>query len=279
MKKRSTGLLSLSLSVLVACTVQKGDDTDNISGSTDGTGDTTTTGSTGDSTTGDSSSGGSTSANPTSSTGNATGGQDGGSYCLDTPTVLAPGDATPLGVSAEQLLADKLGARATTLTFADEPLSLSDAWKGKQLPLTVELRYEGGEVRWIDSEPNPDWDDSGNDSGFPGECIDRLEIDVALDFVTEGGEFDEHPAATLSATTPDRAELLADLLPPGLAGSFDPAALYGDPEWMVNKVQVAGTWQGTLAGGSLLNEVKVGGDGGFVGYGGVASWGDAIDFP
>lgn len=196
--------------------------------------------------------------------------------CIDTPTVLAVDESSPLGFSAAQLLADKLGKRTTTLTFAGEPTVLSDDLKNKQLPLEVELRHGGGEVRFIDSSENPDYDDSGNESGFI-DCTDRLEIDVEVDFVTEAKEFDEHRKGILTATTVERADLSVALSPPGLEGSFDPAAVYTDPEWAITKIDLGGTWQGTSAGGSVLNEVLVGGDGGFAGYGPIASWGDAID--
>jgi hypothetical protein len=203
-------------------------------------------------------------------------GSEGDPPCVDTPTVLAFDAETPLGVSAEAFLADKLGPRSTTLTFLEEPLSLSDAWRGEQLPLTVELRYAGGEVRWIDSELNPDFDPTGNEGGFPGECEDRLEIEVGFDFVTEGLEFDEHHDAVLHVRSADEAQLRVDLLPPGISGSFDPAALYGDPEWEVRALDVGARFQGAAVGGSLLNEVLVGGDDGFVGFGAVAWWGDEI---
>lgn len=259
--------MSLSLAALLACTVKNGGDTDD-----------TSTGSTGS--TGGSTSSGSTTGNPTSTTGNATG-EDGLGGCIDTPMVLAADDPTPLGVTAQELLADKLGARDTTLTFGTEPTSLSEALKGKELPLAVTLRYEGGEVRWIDSEIDPDYMNPGTDGGFPGECNDRLEIDVELDFVTEAKEFDEHVAAVLTATTPERAEVAADLLPPALTGSFDLTTVYEDDvmEWVITDMTIVGTWQDGMAGGSLLNEVQVGGEDGFVGFGPLASWGDAIESP
>lgn len=267
-------ILTVSLP-LAACTVDKGD-TDSASSSA------STTDSATDSV--GSASGSSTSDDPTV-TPDTTSGDDPSSGtteptgesndpCIDTPTVLTLDESSALGFSAAQLLDGKLGKRSTTLTFAGEPTVLSDDLKNKQLPLEVELRHDGGEVRFIDSSENPDYDDSGNESGFI-DCSDRLEVDVAIDFVTKDKEFDEHRTGILVATTVERATLLLDLAP--LQGSFDPATAYSDPEWVITQIDLAGTWQGTMAGGSVLNEVLVGGDGGFAGYGPLAGWGDAID--
>lgn len=278
-------LLALSLSVALGCTVDKGDDSSDDSTSS---GSETSDGqSTGDEPTtgiiepeGTSSSTGSTGDTIDATTDATTGEVEGNNPCIDTPTVLGGDEASPLGFSGEELLVGKLGPRVTTLAFASEPTTLSDDIKGLILPLTVELRHEGGEIRFIDSEVNPDYDDSGNESGFPGECVDRLEIDVEIDFVTDGGNFDEHRPAVLVAFSVERATARVELLPPGLEGSFDPAAIYDpaeDPPWIVTSIEIGATWDGALAGGTLLNEVHIGeGEDGSVGFGSIAGWGDEI---
>jgi len=289
MTKHILSPMALSLAVLIACNPDKNlNDSETESAGTESAGTDTTAGDptgdpTGDppgdptgeppgtDTEGDTSSGGDTTEDPTGTTG--TTGE--GAACLDTPTVIAVDAETALGITAEAFLADKLGPRSSTLTFADEPLSLADEWRGKQLPLTVELRHDGGEVRWIDSEINPDYEGEG----FPSECTDRLEIDVGFDFVTEGLEFDEHRDGVLTVTSADWAQLRVELLPPGLDGSFDPQGLYKDedPKWNVTGVEIGATFQGALAGGTLLNEVSIGeGEDGIAGFGSVAQWGDEI---
>ncbi len=269
-------ILTVSLA-LTACTGDKGD--------SDGTAGSTSSGSSGDPATDSASSsataGTTTSDDPTTGssepgTGTTEPTGESNNPCIDTPTVLTVDEASALGFSAAQLLDGKLGMRTATLTFAGEPTSLSDDLKNKQLPLAVELRHNGGEVRFIDSSENPDYDDSGNESGFI-DCSDRLEVDVEFDFVTEAKEFDEHRNGILIATTVERAQLDVELAPPGLTGSFDPATAYSDPEWVLTKLNLSATWQGALAGGSVLNEVLVGGADGFAGYGPLASWGDPID--
>ena len=267
-------ILTVSLA-LTACTGDKGD--------SDGTAGSTSSGSSGDPATDSASSsataGTTTSDDPTTGssepgTGTTEPTGESNNPCIDTPTVLTLDESSALGFSAAQLLDGKLGKRSTTLTFAGEPTTLSEDLKNKQLPLAVDLRHNGGEVRFIDSSENPDYDDSGNESGFI-DCSDRLEVDVAIDFVTKDKEFDEHRTGILVATTVERATLLLDLAP--LQGSFDPATAYSDPEWVLTKLNLSATWQGALAGGSVLNEVLVGGADGFAGYGPLASWGDPID--
>jgi hypothetical protein len=283
-------LVALSLAATLACTVDKGDDT--TAGTTESASATDTDGaSTGPGTTADAptTAGETTAGDPSGdtligtdtgdeSTSGTTGEVDGNPPCIDTPTVLGPGDPSPFGFTGEELLADKLGERVSVLKFASEPLSLSDDIKGLELPLTFGLRHEGGEIRFIDSEPNPDFDDSGNESGFQ-ECLDRVEVDVLFDFVTDGGELDEHRPGVLVAESVERASLRVELLPPGLMGSLDPTALYDpaeDPPWVVTGIEIGATFDAELAGGSLLNEVNVGGDDGFAGFGSIAGFGDEL---
>lgn len=191
--------------------------------------------------------------------------------CLEVETVLALDEAGPGGFSAEEVLAGKLGPRETTLQFADEPLSLSEQWKSKSLPLTVELRYEGGQIRWIDSEVNPDYEDM-DEGGLFEDCEDRLLVDVEYDFVTERGEFAEHRAATLEAFGVASASLQIELTP-DVMGSFDHTTLYSDPEWVSTAVHVGAFWEGMLAGGELLNEAEFLGG---IGFGTIAAWGDPL---
>jgi hypothetical protein len=215
-----------------------------------------------------------TSAGPNPTEPDGTTGASEAKPCIEVEAVHAAAEQTPGGFSAEQVLAGKLGARASTLQFAAEPLSLSDQWMNKVFPLTVTLRYESGQVRWVDSEPNPDYVDP--DEGVtPDEmCNDRMLVDVEIDFVTEGGEFDEHRAATLTASTVEFASLEVELTPE-LMGTFDHTTLYSDPEWMSESVTLYASWDGELAGGSLVNVVNVMD---FVGAGNIAGWGDEI-FP
>jgi hypothetical protein len=209
----------------------------------------------------------------------------GGAGCLESVTVLEPDAVAPLGFSAEAMLEGKVGTRKSELVFANEPTNLSSEIAGRVFPLEVTLAWAGGEVRWIESEPDPDWDWGGQLGGFP-ECLDRFEVDVEVHLVTEGGELDEHVETTLLARNIDRAELVgsprittgADLSLE-LQGSLDPNTLFDDPDVEVMGLFIGATWYEDLAGGSLLVEIRGGadhGDGGWIGFGNIASWGDEI---
>lgn len=213
-------------------------------------------------------------------------GEDAEPRCTDTVTVLDPAMASPLGFSADSLLAPRTGELTTTLTFANEPTNLNPAYKGDSFPLAVSLARDGGEVRFVKSEPNPDYVDLDTDGGFDDECFDRLEVDVVLGFRTEGGEFDEQVETVLVATSEDRAWLAsseiatagADLYPPPLRGSFDPDTLFTDADQTVEHLVVSGVWTGEAAGGVLEVETRGGGpDGGWVGFGILANWGEPIE--
>lgn len=268
-------LLAVSLVASIACTVEKGDDTGGSTSDpgTESAGSAETAGESGENPTTDINGG-----SESGTTAGETGEVDGGDACIDTPQVLAVDAASPLGFSAAEALEGKLGPRSSTLLFASEPTTLNDDIKGLMLPLTVELRHEGGEVRFIDSELNPEYE--AGEEGFPQDCTDRLEIDVKFDFVTEAGEFNEHRDGVLTLTAVTRADLRVELLPPGVAGTFDPAAIYNpaeDPQWVVNSLEIGAIWDGELAGGNLLNEVQIGdGDDGIVGFGPIAGWGDQL---
>jgi hypothetical protein len=196
--------------------------------------------------------------------------------CIEIVTTLELAEQSPGGFSAEQLLADKLGPRASTLLFSKDPTTLSEQWKEKPFPVTVELRHEGGKIEWIDSEVNPEYEDEDEGIGPLEECNDRLRIEAELDFVTEGGEFDEHRTIVLFADSVELARGQVDIFEPPVDGTFDVTTLYSDPEWVSNGLFIGATWQGDKAGGELLSAVVVGGDGGFAGFGTVATWGDEL---
>lgn len=267
----------LTLAVTFACTLENtGGDTGTAADTTGGPtgGDTgTTVATTGSPTTG-------TTDAPT---GGSETGQDAGgdAPCIDTPTVLALDEVSPGGFSAAELLLDKEGADKTILTFASEPTTLADEWKGRELPLTVAMvRAIGGAARWIDSEVDPDHDDSGKDGeGDEAEgCIDRLEVDVNLVFITNEHEFRESRDTVMTATSVERGRVELALVPPGLTGDLDLSTIYGqtDPPTTITGLWIHGVWDGDKAGGSVIHQVEIGGENGSVGVGALADWGDPL---
>jgi hypothetical protein len=209
--------------------------------------------------------------------------------CIESSTVIDASAQTALGFSAEDMLDGKLGTRQSELRFATEPTFLASEIAGKILPLEVTLAWQDGEIRFIESEPDPDHDWGDNLGGFGPECHDRIEVDVVFSFVTAGGELDEQRQTTLVARSVDRAHIArgsvtgegTDLYPPALQGSLDPDAIFDDPDVTLRVLVAMATWHDDLAGGSLGTEIQGGpdhGDGGWIGFGPIASWGDEIPF-
>jgi hypothetical protein len=211
--------------------------------------------------------------------------------CIESSTVIDASAQAPLGFAAEDMLDGKLGTRQSELRFATEPTFLSSEIAGKTFPLEVTLAWQDGEIRFIESEVDPDhdWGWGDNLGGFGPECHDRIEVDVVFSFVTAGGELDEQRQTTLVAHSVERAHIArgsvtgegTDLYPPALGGSLDLDAIFDDPDVTLRVLVAMATWHDDLAGGSLGTEIQGGpdhGDGGWIGFGTIASWGDEIPF-
>lgn len=125
---------------------------------------------------------------------------DQGPTCADTTSVIAPTDVPALGFSAADALAALAGPFSSTLSWTVG---------GTETALTVQVAWEDGEVRYLDSELEAG--DSG--AGFDGEttCADRFEIDVWLGFITEDGVFNENLPTPLVVTAVDAATFTQDL--------------------------------------------------------------------
>jgi len=121
---------------------------------------------------------------------------------------LASIDDSPgtLGFDAATILEFALGVHETTVRFTDRPvdefggdLASTDGplqvspVLGRE-PLSIELQYTDGEVRYF--PPGP-----GSQSG----CKGRLEVDVELRLRSESGALEDHWSAVLSATSPAAA--------------------------------------------------------------------------
>jgi hypothetical protein len=126
--------------------------------------------------------------------------------CIATPSSVDSADATALGYSADDLIA-QLGA-ATTQTL----IWVGDA---SETTLTVELIGGAGDVRFIDNEV-----DGGGDTG-ESACEDSLEVDTNITFSTADGVFAETWAVTLHSYAVDSASFTQDLDAAALVGTFD----------------------------------------------------------
>jgi hypothetical protein len=208
-----------------------------------------------------------------------------GQACIESVTVIDADTVTALGFSAEAMLEDKLGTTKKELVFLDEqPAPLSTTIAGRTFPLEVTLAWDGGEVRWIESEVDPDHDFGEQLGGPDPGCYDRVEVDVSLSLVTADRELDEQLRTTLTARTRERAELTdegsgADLYPPDLQGELDPATIYDSTTVTVQRLSAAGTWLEDRAGGAIMVELLLSSDDAasdLVGFGRLARWGDEI---
>lgn len=130
--------------------------------------------------------------------------------CLPvTTTALGPDDPSPLGFSANDVLAWADGTDAFDLTYAD----------GSTTPATLSVSYSGGAIEYRDNE----WMSApgGSDAAPALGCEDDLQIEVTVSFRTDDGTFDESWTTRLTATVATRATLYNDLA--AATGTFDPA--------------------------------------------------------
>lgn len=148
---------------------------------------------------------------------------DEGAYCEDTATVLAMDEVSELGFSGNDVLDNLEGERSTVMRYLES---------GTDTGLTMDVRYDGGEVRFVESVAvYPDHDGIGNTMEAAIDCQDRLEIDVAVTFASGDGVFDEDWDVALRSTDPSAGDFdLADLDPTDFSGTYDFIAF--DPaEW------------------------------------------------
>lgn len=142
---------------------------------------------------------------------------DGGGDCVGTTTVVDSAEVTPLGFSAQDLIAQVGG-------LTSQPLSWLAA--GEDTTLTTGATWDGGEVRFVDGERSGTTQRQPDTGATP--CGDALEVDVSLAFSTDDGVFAESWPLTLQAYEADSASYFQDLGAVTLAGTFDKWA-YADP--------------------------------------------------
>lgn len=134
---------------------------------------------------------------------------DKGPSCEDTTTVIAATDVPALGFSAADALSQLAG-----------PFASPFDWTGSETDteLTVEVRWEDGEVRYLDSELDGDAEGMDPDEAT---CTDRIEIDAWLAFVTADGVFNEALKTSLFVSAVDSATFTYDFSSSPVVGTFD----------------------------------------------------------
>lgn len=123
-------------------------------------------------------------------------------------TDLAADEASVLGFGRAEVAALAEGAHTGTLTYAD----------GGSTGLTVEITL--GDARYLDM----DWiDDGTGELATPAMdmgCADVVEVDAAVDFISEDGAFAESWDTALQAPLADSASFWADLDLEALGGAY-----------------------------------------------------------
>lgn len=192
--------------------------------------------------------------------------------CLEMSTMITPDEVSPLGFPASELIALSNG---WTTSFGwyppDGPVDIVPA--GTETTLDIGLSYLGGPIVYVDSEVNPDFM-----SEIPEDCEDRIEIEVEIVFDTGDGRFAEQFLTTAVATSPTALSFTQRFAPDGFSGTFSSAeATFSGEDGTVEGFDLAGVFAaaadpvGTLAIEILVN-IGDDPDGGFAGYGFIASW-------
>lgn len=141
--------------------------------------------------------------------------------CVEKATVLAGVDVqSALGFAAADVLAVAEGSHEGPMAWGagllEGPVQVQFGPESGQGALTVGVKYEGGEVRFITSTPK----DSEGFEGPYAECGDRLEVDVAVTVDSGGGAFAESFTAPLRATSRGIGRISRSLGLADVAGSF-----------------------------------------------------------
>lgn len=160
---------------------------------------------------------------------------------------LAQGATSPLGFSADALLAALGSERRVPLTWDD----------GTTTSLQLELSYAGGDVIFSEREYRDAPSSAGLTSTAPrpelaSVCNDVLTIAATLGFVTADGAFDEAWPILLSAEAANTASAYYQLDVSALAGTFRvtqvDAAAFDQLSVFATISFTQGAWTGSLSG-------------------------------
>ncbi|MCB9703762.1 MAG: hypothetical protein H6711_17835 [Myxococcales bacterium] len=145
---------------------------------------------------------------------------DGG--CEEEITILAGVDASsPLGFSVAEVLEVAVGEHASPMLWgaglSDPMVTVEFGPEAGEGKLTVDVAYNGGEVRYVKSTAKGGEEFDG---GYQ-ECFDRLEVDVDVHVASSGGALDESFSAPLQAMIPRIATLSRRIAVDELGGSLE----------------------------------------------------------
>jgi hypothetical protein len=181
-------------------------------------------------------------------------GADGGltgetGLCTEATTELALDETSPLGFSADDVLAFAAGEHEAALEYdpgSSDNFTLS-VGDDTTLTLTVEPT---GSATFVDSAPES-FDSGGLMIDIGSDCPDRIAIDVVVTISTADGAFAEQLPGVLNAEGPTSAELTVPLDLDALDGTF--AVEVVSPE---NAVPVRTSLSATFGPGLFAGEVS-----------------------
>lgn len=133
--------------------------------------------------------------------------------CEETVTVLESVDeVSALGFAAADVLSFAEGSHQSAIHW--HPGDIQFGPETGEGELSVDVAYDGGEIRFVDAEPK-------GGEGFGGDCPDRLEIDADVSMTTSGGALDEHFVGTIQAMRSNVATILEKREPDEFEGALE----------------------------------------------------------
>jgi hypothetical protein len=156
---------------------------------------------------------------------------------------------TPLGATAESVLAPVLGINTAPLLWSSNTGSLTIGPEQGLSQVELIASYAGGRIAWAHYvQPSPA---TGALPSTLSCAVDRLEVELEIELRTAGGALDERFVAKLGAVAVDIAQLTATLPVNELRGSFfvmTPANVSA-PALQVNALWDVFGFRGSLMGG------------------------------
>lgn len=146
--------------------------------------------------------------------------------CPSTTTPIEPDASTPLGFTAEEVLAWAAGTHAAAATWgpgAGESHLVEVTPESGSTELELELTYVDGPVMFVDRNVEQGRSDEGLEPALqpePGTCPDLLLLEVEAHLRTSNGAFDDTFTAQLRASSAEKAELWVPFDLTALQGSL-----------------------------------------------------------
>lgn len=184
--------------------------------------------------------------------------------CTETPDELSIEEESPLGFA---------GRAITTIAGGDHTADVTYS-TGDTTSLTLSVLYQDGDIRYIDSEVEEVPEGQVAPTIWP-ECLDRLEVDVALEVATDDGALAEAWTSTLTAYEEQTIGVYQELDIDALSGTLDVESFVTSADydelsaWLSAEITVT-TMTGEIAGqASGTDECDEGDD--------CSAWAEAVD--